>query len=128
MAAADRGPGGKHRKCTPASSASSSRRILHSKGIAIDHRWSGKVTVTLDQLPHVGRASPRVAYAIGYGGRGVVLTNLLGMILAQLAMGETPDGGPMTDAALRRVPLQRLRIPAMKAVASHYGLLDRLTL
>jgi glycine/D-amino acid oxidase-like deaminating enzyme len=65
---------------------------------------------------------------MGYGGRGVILTNLLGKMLAQLAMGETVDAGPMSDARFSRIPLQALRIPAMKAVAGYYGLLDRLKL
>jgi gamma-glutamylputrescine oxidase len=97
-------------------------------GVAIDHRWSGKVAVTLDDFPHVGRLGPRIAYAMGYGGRGVVLTSLLGRMLAQLAMGEAPDAGPMGPAAFTRIPLQAIRIPAMKAVAGYYGLLDRLKL
>jgi glycine/D-amino acid oxidase-like deaminating enzyme len=96
--------------------------------VAIDHRWSGKVAVTLDDFPHVGRVSPRVAYAMGYGGRGVVLTSLLGRMLAQLAMGEPADAGPMGPAAFKRIPLQAVRIPAMKTVAGYYGLLDRLRL
>jgi glycine/D-amino acid oxidase-like deaminating enzyme len=98
------------------------------QGVAFDHRWSGKVAVTLDDFPHVGRVSPRIAYAMGYGGRGVVLTNLLGKMLAELAMGETVDAGPMSAAPFRRIPLQGLRIPMMKAVAGYYNLLDRLKL
>ena len=97
-------------------------------GVAIDHRWSGKVAVTLDDFPHVGRLSPRVAYAIGYGGRGVVLTNLLGKALAELALGQSPELGPMSAAAFSRIPLHAVRLPAMKAVAGYYGLLDRLKL
>ena len=93
---------------------------------AIDHRWSGKVAVTRDDFPHVGRVSPRIAYAMGYGGRGVVLTNLLGKMLAELAMGKAIDAGPMSSAPFGRIPLRGLRIPAMKAVAGYYGLLDRL--
>ena len=98
------------------------------EGIAIDHRWSGRVAVTLDAFPHVGRVSPRVSYAMGYGGRGVVLTNLLGKLLAQLALGEEVDAGPMSRARFAPIPLHALRIPAMKAVAGYYGLLDRLKL
>jgi gamma-glutamylputrescine oxidase len=97
-------------------------------GVAIDHRWSGKVAVTLDDFPHVGRVSSRGAYAMGYGGRGVVLTSLLGRMLAQLAMGEKLDAGPMGPAGFTRIPLQAIRIPAMKTVAGYYGLLDRLKL
>ena len=97
-------------------------------GVPIDHRWSGRVAVTLDDFPHVGRVNSQVSYAMGYGGRGVILTNLLGKLLAQVAMGETVDAGPMSDAAFRGIPLHALRIPAMKAVAGYYNLLDRLKL
>jgi glycine/D-amino acid oxidase-like deaminating enzyme len=97
-------------------------------GVPIDHRWSGKVAVTLDDFPHVGRVSPRIAFAMGYGGRGVVLTNLLGKMLAELATGEAVDAGPMSSARFGRIPLQALRIPAMKAVAGYYNLLDKLKL
>ena len=96
------------------------------EGVAIDHRWSGKVAVTLDDFPHVGRVSPKVAYAMGYGGRGVALTNLLGKLLAHLALGDLIDAGPMSGGAFGRVPLHRLRIPAMKAVAGYYRVLDAL--
>jgi glycine/D-amino acid oxidase-like deaminating enzyme len=93
---------------------------------AIEHQWSGKVAVTLDDFPHVGRLTPRIVYARGDGGRGVVLAQLLGKLVARLAMGERSDAGPMSAAAFTRIPLQPLRIPAMQAVAGYYGLLDRL--
>jgi gamma-glutamylputrescine oxidase len=98
------------------------------EGVAIDHRWSGKVAVTRDEFPHVGRTGPRVAYAMGYGGRGVVLTNLLGKFLAQFATGDLVDPGAMNGSAFRPIPLQALRVPAMRAVAGYYRVLDALRL
>lgn len=95
-------------------------------GVAIDHRWSGKVAVTLDDFPHIGRLSPRVSYAMGYGGRGVALTNLLGKMLAALATGKTADVGPMSAGSFAPIPFHAFRIPAMKAVAGYYRLLDAL--
>lgn len=119
-------------KETPEIYAGLERKLVRAfpalRGVAIDHRWSGKVAVTLDDFPHVGRVTPRVAYAMGYGGRGVVLTSLLGKMLAQLAMGDRIDAGPMSAASFRRIPLHALRVPAMKVVAGYYGLLDRLRL
>jgi len=95
-------------------------------GTAIDHRWSGKVAVTLDDFPHVGRLSPRVAYAMGYGGRGVALTALLGRMLADIAQGRDADVGPMSTGAFTPIPFHALRIPAMKTVAGYYRFLDAL--
>jgi glycine/D-amino acid oxidase-like deaminating enzyme len=95
-------------------------------GVPVDHRWSGKVAVTLDDFPHVGRLSPRVSYAMGYGGRGVALTHLLGRMLADLAIGKAVEAGPMSTAAFAPIPFHGLRIPGMKAVAGYYRVLDAL--
>lgn len=95
-------------------------------GTKIDHRWSGKVAVTLDDFPHVGRLSPRVAYAMGYGGRGVALTALLGRMLADIARGLDADAGPMSTGAFTPIPFHSLRVPAMKVVAGYYRILDSL--
>lgn len=104
------------------------RRLVETfpalSGITVDHRWSGKVAVTMDDFPHIGRLSPRVSYAMGYGGRGVALTNLLGKLLAAQARGETVNAGPMSAGSFAPIPFHALRIPAMKAVAGYYRLLD----
>ena len=96
------------------------------RGVAIDHRWSGKVAVTLDDFPHVGRIRARTAYAMGYGGRGVILTGLLGKMLAETAAGRGVQAGPMGGEGFAPIPFHQLRIPAMKAVAGYYRLLDAL--
>ena len=96
------------------------------RGVAIDHRWSGKVAATLDDFPHVGRIGTRTAYAMGYGGRGVILTGLLGKMLAEMAAGRGIHAGPMGGERFAPIPFHQLRIPAMKAVAGYYRLLDAL--
>ncbi len=62
-------------------------------GVKTAFRWSGKVAVTLDDFPHLGRVGSNILFAMGYGGRGVALTNLLGKYVA-------PDG----DGATRSTP------------------------
>lgn len=98
------------------------------RGLGIDHRWSGMVAVTLDDFPHLGAVGDRVFFALGYGGRGVALTNLLGKHLARYALGERTALGPMSEPAFRPIPMHGLRIPAMNVVASYYKLRDRLRL
>ena len=92
--------------------------------VGVRHRWSGKVAITLDDFPHVGRLSPRVAYAMGYGGRGVALANMLGKYLAQLVEGKTVDAGPMSTNAFDPIPFHAFRVPGMQIVARWYQYLD----
>ena len=92
--------------------------------VGVRHRWSGKVAITLDDFPHVGRLSPRIAYAMGYGGRGVALANMLGKYLAQIVEGKTVDAGPMSTNAFDPIPFHAFRVPGMQIVARWYQYLD----
>ena len=92
--------------------------------VEIAHRWSGFVAVTRDAFPHIGRLSDRVLFALGYGGRGVALTNLMGKYLARMAAGETVDAGPMSKARFKAYPFHDLRVPAMRLASSYYRVRD----
>ncbi|MDX5368747.1 MAG: FAD-binding oxidoreductase [Alphaproteobacteria bacterium] len=91
----------------------------------IDYRWSGFVGVTRDGFPHVGRAGARIVYAMGYGGRGVVLSHLLGAYAARMALGEAVSAGPMGEDGFEPWPFHGLRIPAMQAMTWLYMQRDR---
>jgi glycine/D-amino acid oxidase-like deaminating enzyme len=83
------------------------------------------VAVTLDALPHVGSLSPRIYYGLGYGGRGLVPSHIIGRLLARRAMGEAVAEGPFGDAGFRPLPLHGLRRPVMQLAAGWWEILDR---
>ncbi|NRQ33747.1 FAD-dependent oxidoreductase [Nonomuraea sp. NN258] len=57
-------------------------------GPLITHRWGGPLAATFDFTPYVGfDRDEGLAWAGGYGGDGVALTNLAGRTLAQLIAG-----------------------------------------
>lgn len=93
-------------------------------GAAIAARWSGMVAVTLDDIPHIGSLDDRIHFAMGYGGRGVVLAPLLGRYLTRLISGQAPDAGPLSSTEFKPVPFHGLRIPGMKATALYYQFRD----
>lgn len=100
-------------------------------GLHIDYRWSGRVAVTLDGLPHIGALDDAgVLYALGYNGRGVALSALFGAAMARLAVGEAADYlskfGPMQASPFAAIPFHGLRLPAKQAVITYYKLLDAL--
>lgn len=53
----------------------------------IDHCWSGPLDLTMNRMPHMGRITPQIYFAHGFGGQGVVLTNILGKVLAEAVSG-----------------------------------------
>ncbi len=60
-------------------------------GYRIDYAWGGNVGFTFDRMPHVGRTSDGVAYAMGCCGTGVAIMTHLGTKVGEwLAGGEPP--------------------------------------
>ncbi|WP_040484866.1 NAD(P)/FAD-dependent oxidoreductase [Lutibaculum baratangense] len=96
----------------------------HLKGIEIQERWAGMVAVTLDSFPHVGRLDDGVFYALGYGGRGVALSSLMGRRLAALVAGETIAPGPMGDSGFDPVPFHAWRRTGMRIMTRYYQVRD----
>ncbi len=90
----------------------------------VAYRWSGKVAVTMDDFPHIGRLSPHIAYAMGYGGRGVALSNLMGRLLADMMQDVALDVGPMGGNGFRPIPFHAYRVPGMRIVAGWYRFKD----
>jgi glycine/D-amino acid oxidase-like deaminating enzyme len=75
------------------------------EGVRFTHAWGGTMGFTGDFVPSVGRldGAPNVFYAGGFNGEGVVMTQLAGLILADLVAGETSD--------LTRLPIVDKRMP-----------------
>ncbi|HEX5589471.1 MAG TPA: FAD-binding oxidoreductase [Candidatus Limnocylindrales bacterium] len=70
------------------------RRMLEVHPQVADYRveysWGGKVAMTLDRMPHIGRLGG-VMHAVGYSGTGVLMSTWLGTRAAEwLGGGEPP--------------------------------------
>ena len=56
-------------------------------GVEITHSWNGRLGISFDFIPHIGRMSG-VHYALGYSGHGVALATYLGTELGLLLTGQ----------------------------------------
>ena len=81
-----------------------------------EHRWSGRVALTADHLPHMHEPKPGVHIGLGYNGRGVAMATVMGRILADRALGASPAqvGWPLTP--ITPIPLHAWRLPVMSLV------------
>lgn len=57
------------------------------KGYPVTHTWTGKLGITFDLMPHIGRVDG-IYYAFGYCGHGVALSGYLGKEVAGLISGQ----------------------------------------
>lgn len=78
------------------------------KGVAWTYRWGGRIALTEDHLPHLHEPQPGLVVGLGYNGRGVAMSHVMGRVLAERVLGA--DAGalafPVTDVkpmAFRRI-------------------------
>ncbi len=72
-------------------------------GYRVEYSWGGKVAMTLDRMPHIGRLGG-VMHAVGYSGTGVLMSTYLGTRAAEwLGGGEPP--------ALAKLPFRLVPAP-----------------
>jgi glycine/D-amino acid oxidase-like deaminating enzyme len=60
-------------------------------GVELTHVWGGNLAATFDLLPHLGRTSSGVWYAVGYGGHGMSHATHLGTEVGSLIGGATDE-------------------------------------
>lgn len=94
------------------------------RGSKVAYAWSGRVDLTLDRMPHVGRHRG-VAYALGLNGSGVALSVFLGARTGEwVTGGRAPN---LTRIAFRPIPAPYEGRPwFMPIVGEWYRLKDRL--
>ncbi|AOE88238.1 NAD(P)/FAD-dependent oxidoreductase [Pseudomonas sp. TCU-HL1] len=94
-------------------------------GVPIEYRWSGRVALTQDFLPHVHEPAPGVSILLGYNGRGVALSTALGRHLAARLSGRG-EGFPFPVTRIRPIPFHGLQRFYLGAGIAWYRLLDAL--
>lgn len=63
--------------------------------VPVTHSWTGRLAVTFDLMPHIGRIDG-VWYALGYGGHGVGIGSYVGDEVGKLVGGEI-DSSPFAE-------------------------------
>ena len=115
----------------PGLAAGLARRMEHylpdMAGARIDYVWGGNVAITINRLPHFGRAAPNVFFAQGFSGHGVALTGLAGTLLAEAIAGTAERFDVFARIPHRPFPGGRLlRMPALVLAMAWYRLRDLL--
>ncbi|MBV7485132.1 FAD-binding oxidoreductase [Bordetella sp. BOR01] len=103
-------------------------RFPQLRGVPWDCVWSGRVALTLDDVPHLGNPEPGLWTACGFGGRGVALAVRFGPTLAEAALGRAPAALDYPVSSIGALPWHALRGPAVDAAIHWHRLRDALGL
>ena len=80
-------------------------RIFPSlRGVKWKYRWGGSIALTPDRVPHLHEPAPGLIAGLGYNGRGVAMSLVIGREMAERTLGK-----PMEDLSFPVTPIKRYK-------------------
>jgi glycine/D-amino acid oxidase-like deaminating enzyme len=90
--------------------------------VSITHSWTGKLGITFDLMPHIGRVDG-VHYALGYSGHGLSIATYVGTELGLLLSGQKTSS-PFAEIPHQTMFFYRNRPWFIPLAAQYYRVLD----
>ena len=94
------------------------------KGVDWEYAWGGKLAITDDRLPHLHEPAPGLLAGMGYNGRGVAMSNVMGTVLADRVLGAPPEALPLPVSAITKVPFREVQMLGKSTAVWWMQLLD----
>lgn len=72
--------------------------------IALERTWGGRIAVTPEMMPHIHEPAPGLIAALGFSGRGIAMTSVMGRALTCKVLGEPDSSLPFPVQAVTGIP------------------------
>jgi len=96
------------------------------KDVNWKYRWGGKVAITEDSLPHYHEPKPGLIMGLGFNGRGVAMSHVMGKCLADRILDVPIKQLPFPSTTIKGIPFWGLKMMGAGAVISVMKVLDKL--
>ena len=94
--------------------------------VSITHTWTGKLGITFDLMPHIGRTKEGIHYAFGYGGHGLSIATYLGTEIGLLLTGQK-NRSPFAEISHQTMFFYRNKPWFIPIANRYYQFLDWMT-
>jgi glycine/D-amino acid oxidase-like deaminating enzyme len=91
----------------------------------IQFRWAGNVAITTDHVPHLNELAPNLYAGLGYNGRGVAMSTMMGKLLAERVAGAREEDIPLPATPIERIPFHGWRATGIALAIGWKRLQDR---
>ncbi|MEM8572555.1 MAG: FAD-binding oxidoreductase [Pseudomonadota bacterium] len=96
------------------------------KGLDWPHRWGGRIALTDDHLPHLHEPQDGILVGLGYNGRGVAMSHVMGRVMAQRVLGAAPEDLPFPVGPIKAFPNRAVKATGMATAIWVLRLMDYL--
>lgn len=94
------------------------------EGVNWTYKWGGMIAVTDDHLPHLHEPKPGLLVGLGYNGRGVAMSNVMGRVMAERVLGAAADALPFPTSPIKGIPYHALQVGGLGTAIWFMRLLD----
>lgn len=95
------------------------------KGIRIECTWAGRIGVTQDMMPRMYEPAPGVLAGLGFSGRGIAMTSVMGRSLARKVLGGHNDDLPFPVSTIKPIPFHEVSRRLVPLMAPSLSIKDR---
>ena len=96
------------------------------RGVQWTFRWGGQVAITADRVPHIHEPEPGLISGLGYNGRGVAMSHVMGRILAERVLGADAASLPFPVTAISPFPFHGFHTTGARVATGWMKLRDRI--
>lgn len=96
------------------------------KNATWDYAWGGRIAVTADFLPHLHEPEPGLLIGLGFNGRGVAMSSVMGKALAAKILGAADSTLPFPISPLRAMSWHSLLSSILPLAAPVLSAVDRI--
>jgi glycine/D-amino acid oxidase-like deaminating enzyme len=95
-------------------------------GVTLEYKWGGQIAHTPDVLPHLHEPTPGILAGLGYNGRGVAMSTVMGRVIADRILGKKAEDLEIPITNYRNAPLRHFSDLAVKTAVPVFEVLDAL--
>ena len=76
------------------------------KNVNWSYKWGGQIAITQDRVPHIHEPKPGLIAGLGYNGRGVAMSHVMGRVMAERVLGADAKTLPLPVTDINRMPFR----------------------
>lgn len=90
------------------------------------YKWGGTIAITDDHLPHLHEPKPGILVGLGYNGRGVAMSHVMGRTMAERVLGKDANALAFPTSNIKSIPFRSVQLGGMSTAIWFMRLLDYL--